>query len=431
MGFALAVGLMMVLTTAVSRIKSLQWAVPFLAGAGILGVLGVGVSTVASIPVLMLGSLQLLLIPITWTSPHLPTHRRADVLALQLAVTAGAMGMVTAHDWVSFFISLELVSIVSVVLVWFGRQPAVSIEAAIKYFMISAMVTGVLVFGMACVVMDTGHMVFPLVMSGTWLSSVGFVLVAVAMLTKVGVMPFHWWVLDVYSVPSPYIVAHLSTIPKLASVVVLMMVMGSSHPGLMPMPWVWVLIGLVSAVGGALGAVVQTKPAHVLASSSMSQTGLLVLLAATRSPYMVQVTLWVTAVYGVTSVVLWFVLDRVASPTGLARSAPALMVLSGLALLSMMGIPPFPGFLSKLLLIRDLLPAGGWVMLGVLGSVLIGAMAYIRLFRTMITGDAPPVSLSWSTQWVAGALLMVMVVGTVYPDWLLWPVHWVSERCLL
>lgn len=431
MGFALAVGMIMVLITAVSRVRFLQWVVPFLAGGGCLLVMGVGVTMGASIPVLLLASLQTLLIPITWTSPHLPVHRRTDVLALQLAVTAGAIGMVTAHDWVSFFISLELVSIISVVLVWFGRRPEVCIEAAVKYFVMSAMVTGVLVLGMACVLVDTGQMGFPLVMGGTWLSSVGFVLVAVSLLTKVGVMPFHWWVVDVYSVPSPYIVAHLSTIPKLAAVVVLMMLMGAAHPLMMPLPGAWVLIGLVSALGGALAAVVYTKPSYVLAASSMSQMGLLFLLPATHSPYMVEVTLWGMAVYGVTSVVLWFVLDRVDVPKGLARSAPALMVLSGLALLSMMGIPPFPGFLSKALLIKELLWSGWWVMLGVVVSVLVGAMAYIRLFRTMITGHEPPVQLSLPTQWVAGILLVVMGCGTVYPDCLMWPVHWVSEHCLL
>ena len=134
---------------------------------------------------------------------------------------------------------------------------------------------------------------------------------------------FHWWVVDVYSVPSPYIVAHLSTIPKLAAVVVLMMLLGAAHPLMMPLPGAWVLIGLVSALGGALAAGVYTKPSYVLAASSMSQMGLLFLLPATHSPYMVEVTLWGMAVYGVTSVVLWFVLDRVDVPKGLARSAPA------------------------------------------------------------------------------------------------------------
>ncbi len=429
MTLALATGMLMVGVVLGSRWVRWQWVLAILSTVILGGVMGVSItwgSTPATPFILMF---QLIIVVMTWTTPRLAGKLRSEMVALQLAVTSGAIAMCHASNWIEFFIGLELLSIVSIIMTWFGSQKEWSIEASIKYFMWSGTVSAVLVLGVALTILDSGQMVFPMMLTGSTLSLAGFTLVTLALLAKLGVIPFHFWVPDVVAIPHPFVVAFLSIIPKFAILFSLITWLGANTSHVMALsPWL-VGVGVVSALGGALVALSQSTPERVLAWSGMAQMGMIWLLVATHSVHTIESSLWVLTVYGVASTAVWFVLDRVGHVDGLGRSSPALALLTGMGVLTLAGIPPLSGFLSKLVIVTELLPNGIGLVGVVVVASLMAAVSYLRLLKRLTLPSVSMVSHLQSTRLLAITFLILLLLAMVQPDILLWPVHWFSHYC--
>lgn len=431
MTVAFATGMLMVGVVFGARWVRWQWLLAVVVTILLGGVWGYSIYAGSAPATPFILMFQFMLLLMTWTSPRLGGKWRAEVVACQLAVTSGAIAMCHASNWIEFFIGLELMSIVSIVMTWFGPQKERSIEASIKYFMWSGMVSALMVLGVSLTILDSGQLLFPMMGTGSALSVAGFTLVALALLAKLGVMPFHVWVPDVVAVPHPFVAAFLSIIPKFAILFALITWLGANTPQMMVLsPWL-VGVGVISALGGGVVALSQTTPERVMAWLGMAQLGMVWLLVATHSVHTVESSLWVLTVYGLASTSIWFVLDRVGHLDGLGRSSPALALLTGMGILTLAGVPPLSGFLSKLVIVTELLSHGMGLVVVVVMASLVAAVSYLRLLKRLTLPSVMVPIVSRSTQLIAVFLLVVLVMGMIQPDVVLWPVHWMSHHCPL
>lgn len=337
-----------------------------------------------------------------------------EFYALLLFAVLGVMLVSGVSDFLTMFVCVELVTISSYVLAAFKRNDAKSTEAGLKYLVVGAVSSAILLLGIAFVYGAVGEVSFQSLTakistgSPSLLLIAGLVLVVVGVLFKVGAVPFHIWIPDVYQgAPSP-VVAFLSTGSKLAGMILLLRFgavifvpwLESDH-GLV---WVWLLGGLaaLTLVFGLLGALPQRSLKRLFGYSSIGHAGYLLMgvtaIAAGEQTSGGTAVLYYLLAFFFTNLTAFTVIVLVsratggrheaASYSGLAKRAPFLAAAMLLALLSLAGIPPLSGFFGKLLVFRSVLE-------GAMGAQLVGL--YVLAF---IGAAGVAVSLYFYMRWI-------------------------------
>lgn len=348
--------------------------------------------------------------------------------------TVGMMVMVSAADLITLYMGLELQSLALYVLAAFRRDSVKSTEAGLKYFMLGALASGLLLYGASLVYGYSGTTRFDGVMAAVHgdhlplglMMGMAFMLAGLAF--KVSAVPFHMWTPDVYEgAPTP-VTAFFATAPKVAAVGLTARLVHDAF-GHTPGDWGQILavLAVLSMVVGAIGALSQRNLKRLMAYSSISHMGFAMLGLASGTARGVEATLLYMAIYVVMSIgVFAFILSmrREGRPVVqiddlnlLSRSQPAQAYAMLFLLFSLAGVPPFIGFWAKFAVLVAAVQAGYvWMaVIGVIASV-IGAFYYLRLAYFMFFGkeidpldnDAAP-----TQRWMVLAAAAITLLGAI------------------
>jgi NADH-quinone oxidoreductase subunit N len=333
--------------------------------------------------------------------------RRFEFPVLILFATVGMMLMASATNLMTLYLGVELMSLSTYVLAAFARDELRSSEAGLKYFVLGALASGLLLYGISLVYGFSGSMNFDRLMAALGDPAqasaglvVGIVFIVAGLAFKISAVPFHMWTPDVYEgAPTP-ITALLGTAPKVAGIALLVRAMATPFGHLLAQ-WqqLIVLVSIASMILGALAAIGQHNIKRLMAYSSIGHVGYMLIGLAAGTAVGVRGVLIYLIVYvfmnlGTFACILAMrrrgrMLEGINDLAGLSRTDPALALALAIFMFSMAGIPPLAGFWGKYFIFAAAVQSGLWVLavIGVLTSV-VGAFYYIRVVKVMYF-DAP------------------------------------------
>lgn len=373
-----------------------------------------------------------------------------EYYCLLLFACAGMMWMASAKDLVSLFVSLELTTITFYILVAYMRRSVGSLEAGVKYLILGALSTGFLVYGIAWIYGATGTTDLTLIEQQISESNESYLLFGLALLLisiafKIGAVPMHLWIPDVYQgAPTPT-TAFLSTASKAAGFVFAIRVTGP----FLASPELGAKVGLIIAIlagatilVGNLAAIPQKNFKRLLGYSSIANAGFLLLpLAAWQtspdnltSP---EVIMFYLAIYLVMTFAAFFILSVIHRNTesndisafeGLAQRSPVLALMTAVIIGALAGLPLTAGFWGKFLAFQSAIAAGLWlpVILGFVG-VAAGFYYYFQVIRAMYWRnpiDDQPFQFSPLSFPVIGFLTFLTLLFGVWPQPVYWLITW-------
>ncbi|HEX3811190.1 MAG TPA: NADH-quinone oxidoreductase subunit NuoN, partial [Rhizomicrobium sp.] len=319
---------------------------------------------------------------------------------LVLLATTGMMLMVSASSFIALYMGLELQSLALYVLAAFHRDSLRSSEAGLKYFVLGALSSGMMLYGISLIYGFTGTTDFaPVASSASHGVGIGLIFGIVFMISglafKVSAVPFHMWTPDVYEgAPTP-ITAFFSMSPKVAAMALFVRVMiAALGPAIHEWQQVIVAVSVLSMALGAIAAIGQTNIKRLMAYSSIGNMGYILLGLAAGTPAGIQGVLIYLAIYVITSAGVFVCIlamrrdgepvETIADLAGLARTQPRVAFAFSMFMISLSGIPPFAGFFGKFYVFLAAIGAHLYVpaVIGVVASV-IGAYYYWRIFKIM------------------------------------------------
>lgn len=365
---------------------------------------------------------------------------RAEYPVLVLFAVLGMGIMVSAGDLLTLYIGLELNSLAAYVLASFLRADGRSAEAGLKYFVLGALASGILLYGMSLTYGFTGTTSFTGIrasLSGELSTGAlfGLIFVLAGLAFKISAVPFHMWTPDVYEgAPTP-VTTFFATAPKVAAIALTMRVALEAF-ATQADAWRQIVIfaALASIVVGALGAIGQANIKRLLAYSSINNVGFILigLAAATAdgaSAMLVYLAIYVAMTVGSFVGVLMLKtadgtpVEGVADMAGLSRSKPLLALCMAMFMLSLAGIPPLFGFWGKFVVFQAAVRADLVVLaaLGIAASV-IGAFYYLKVVKVMYF-DEPAGVIEGKSDWAHWILLVISAVfisplGYLLTKWL-------------
>ena len=337
---------------------------------------------------------------------------RSEYYVLSLFTLLGIMVIISAASLITVYIGIELMSLSLYGMVAFDRESGIAAESAIKYFVLGAIASGMLLYGMSIIYGVTGslnHDVIAAKIHTLGANNLGlafglaFIIVGVAF--KFGAVPFHMWVPDVYhGAPTP-VTLFVASAPKIASFALAMRLLVDALGGLSTQ-WhgMLVILAILSMAIGNVVAIAQTNLKRMLAYSTISHVGFILLgiLAGTTQGY--RAAMFYTLTYVITAVGAFGVILLLARPgasasqgfesdqledfKGLSKKSPWYAAVMAMLMFSMAGVPPFVGFPAKLVVIQAVIGVGDtWLaVIAVIFSV-IGAYYYLRVIKLMYFDD--------------------------------------------
>jgi len=328
---------------------------------------------------------------------------RGEFYLLILFSVLGAMVLVSAHNLLTIYLGLELSSLPLYALVALIRGNKVAPEAAMKYFVMGALASGLLLYGMSMLYGATGSLDIDTVARAISTSDAhdpliflfGMIFIVAGVGFKLGVVPFHMWVPDVYHGAPSVVTLFISSVPKIAAVGMLYRLLGQGMPSLV-LHWQQLLIVLAtsSIVLGNVVAISQTNIKRMLAYSAIAHMGymMLGLLTGTTAGYVG--SLFYIIVYSIMSVAAFGILvllsragfeaENIEDFRGLNARCPWLAFLMMILMFSMAGIPPAVGFFAKLVVLQALVSVDlVWLAVVALVFSVVGAYYYLRIIKAM------------------------------------------------
>jgi NADH-quinone oxidoreductase subunit N len=345
---------------------------------------------------------------------------RFEFPVVMLFATVGMMIMAGASNLMTLYLGLELQSLGLYVLASFARDDVRSSEAGLKYFVLSGLASGLLLYGISLVYGFSGtmdmaalHELLAKPNGATAGLVVGIVFVLVGLAFKVSAVPFHMWTPDVYEGAPTSVTVFFATAPKVAAMALLLRVMGTSFASLVG-AWqiLVVIVSIASMVLGAFAAIGQTNVKRLMAYSSIGHMGYALIGLAVGTAAGVRGTLVYMVIYVfMTAGTLGCFMamrrqgksvEKISDLAGLGANDPALALALAVFMFSLAGIPLMSGFFAKLYIFLASVQAGLWTLaiIGVLTSV-VGAFYYIRIVKVMYFDppaerfDPRPASLSF------------------------------------
>lgn len=350
---------------------------------------------------------------------------RAEYPVLVVFATLGMAVMVSANDLISLYIGLELNSLSAYVLASFMRNDPRSSEAGLKYFVLGALASGILLYGLSLIYGFTGTtqfdriaLAFPAHANIALIFGMVFAIVGLAF--KVSAVPFHMWTPDVYEgAPTP-VTAFFASAPKVAAVSLLVRLCVEALPQAHA-EWQQIILFLsvASMVYGAVGAVGQRNIKRLLAYSSIANVGFILMGLAADSMAGVAALLFYLAVYIVMTLGSFLavlqlrtsdgeMIEDIQALSGLWKQRPWLAFAVSVFMFSLAGIPPLFGFWPKLQVFAAAI-ASGQLILATIGAVasVIGAFYYLRVIKVMLFDPASGVNFTANGAWIERSLIAV------------------------
>ncbi len=325
---------------------------------------------------------------------------RFEYPILIVLATLGMLMMISANDMISLYLGLELQSLALYVVAAIHRDSVRSTEAGLKYFVLGALASGILLYGISLVYGFTGQTGFEAISTalGEGRSTglvIGLVFVLAGLAFKISAVPFHMWTPDVYEgAPTP-VTAFFAAAPKLAAMGLLIrVVIGAFEPVTADWQQVIAFVAIASMVLGAFAAIGQTNIKRLMAYSSIGHMGFaLVGLAAGSEAgvqgVMVYLVIYLVMTLGAFACILAMrrhdqIVEDIDALAGLSRTQPLVAFCLAAILFSLAGIPPLAGFFAKYYVFLAAIEKGLYVLavIGVIASV-VGAFYYLRIIKIM------------------------------------------------
>ena len=327
---------------------------------------------------------------------------RGEFFTLGLFGVLGMFVMISAYNLITMYLGLEIMSLALYAMIAMRKDNRQALEAAMKYFVLGALATGMLLYGFSMVYGATGTIQFDtmaqIIESGKADSTVlafGLVFVVIGLAFKLGAVPFHMWVPDVYHGAPSVMTLYLGTAPKIAAFAMTYRILVDALPGLVE-DWqsLLIILSVLSLLVGSIVAIAQDNLKRMLAYSGIGHIGFILLgiIAATPDGY--SSAMFYTIVYAVTGVAGFGMIvafsrigkefDQIADFKGLNATNPWLAFMFVFVLFSMAGIPPFIGFYAKILVLEEVLKEGFvWLAVFAVITAVISTYYYLKVIKAM------------------------------------------------
>ncbi len=332
---------------------------------------------------------------------------KGEFFVLGLFAVLGMMVMASAHNMLSLFLGLELLSLALYAMVAMDRDSPIATEAAMKYFVLGAMASGLLLYGMSMIYGATGSLDLKEISEAIAISAgddlvllLGVVFIVVGLAFKLGAVPFHMWVPDVYDGAPTAMTLFIGTAPKLAGFAMIMRLLIDGLGGLHAQ-WedLLIILAVLSLAIGNIVAIAQTSMKRMLAYSTIAHMGFLFLGILSGSPTGYSASMFYTIAYAIMGlggfgmILLLsragFEADKLDDFKGLNDRSPWFAAIMLILMVSMAGVPPMLGFYAKLAVLEAVVDAGHtWLAVVAVVFSVIGAFYYLRVIKLMYM-DAP------------------------------------------
>src|SRR6476661_7173926 len=363
-----------------------------------------------------------------------PSRRIFEFSILVVLSTLGMMVLISAGDLIMLYLGLELMSLALYVVAASNRDNVKSTEAGLKYFVLGALSSGMLLYGASLIYGFTGTISFTGIAKATQSGAgvgliFGLVFLFVGFCFKISAVPFHMWTPDVYEgAPTP-VTAFFAAAPKVAGIAIFARATVVAFPGITH-EWqqIVVFVSIASMVLGAFAAIGQRNIKRLMAYSSIGHMGYALVGLAAGTPEGVQgvlvyMSIYVAMTLGTFAVILSMrrdgkYVENISDLAGLARTHPTMAFFLGVLLFSLAGIPPLAGFFAKFYVFLAAIKAGLFTLavIGVLSSV-VGAYYYLTIVKIMYF-DEPVKSferMPMLVRLVLGVSGLINILFFVYP----------------
>lgn len=363
---------------------------------------------------------------------------RGEFYALVLFSVVGMMIMVSGHNMLTLYIGLELLSLSLYALVALDRDNAKATEAAMKYFVLGALASGMLLYGMSMIYGMTGSLniaeINSALMGEAKIHSVlilGLVFIVSGLAFKLGAVPFQMWVPDVYEGSPTAVTMLISSVPKLAAFALVIRLLVQGLPTL-AVDWqqMLMIMAVLSIIIGNITAIAQTNLKRMLAYSTISHIGFVLygLMSASMNGfifamfYVVSYVLMTLAGFGIILLLSrkGFEADKLDDLKGLNQRSPWHAFLMLIVMFSMAGVPPTLGFYAKFSVLQAALAAGYlWLVVFAVLMAVIGAFYYLRVIKLMYFDeplDHHPIEAPMDMRIVLGINALALLVLGIMPE---------------
>jgi len=372
-----------------------------------------------------------------------------EFYVLALFSMLGQMIMISGNSMLSIYLGVELMSLSLYALVALRRDHAISTEAAMKYFILGALSSGFLLYGMSMIYGATGSLDLTAINQASAAVDAnrnilvfGLVFVVAGLAFKLGVVPFHMWVPDVVQGAPTAVTLLLGGAPKLATFAMVIRILVEGLPS-MAFDWQQMLLVLavLSLAVGNITAIAQTNIKRMLAYSTIAQMGFVVLAmmtgivdgdssnaAASYSAAMYYTITYVLTTVGSFGLIMMLAragheAETIADFKGLGKRSPWFAIVMTVLMFSLAGVPPMVGFMAKWAVLQAVVNAGMvWLSVVAVLFSLIGAFYYLRIVKTIWfdeAADTAPINTSADMRAVMSINGVAVVVLGIVPGWLL------------
>jgi NADH-quinone oxidoreductase subunit N len=327
---------------------------------------------------------------------------RGEYFVLILIAVLGMMVMASASHFLSLYLGLELLSLSLYTLVALNRDSSTAVEAAMKYFVLGAVASGMLLYGMSLMYGVTGSLDIATIsaaiqgmQSDDVMLILGLVFIVVGLGFKLGVVPFHMWLPDIYQGAPTSVVLFIATAPKLAAFAMVIRLLVDGFQDLY-VSWsdMLIILAVLSMALGNIVAITQTNLKRMLAYSAISHMGYFLLGIISATPNGYSASLFYMMIYSFTGLAAFgliilmsrkgFEAENISDYRGLNKEHPWYAFMLALVMFSMAGLPPTVGFYAKLSVIQALVDVHMiWLAVVAVLLAVIGAFYYLRVVKTM------------------------------------------------
>ncbi|MGH8210534.1 MAG: NADH-quinone oxidoreductase subunit NuoN [Steroidobacteraceae bacterium] len=365
---------------------------------------------------------------------------RGEYYVLILTALLGIFVLISANSLLTVYIGVELLALSVYAMVAFDRDSGIAAESAIKYFVLGAIASGALLYGMSLIYGLTGTLDLEQIAVKLHAPSslgviLGLVFIVVAVAFKLGAVPFHMWLPDVYEGAPTSVTLFIGTAPKIAYFALTLRLLAHGLGGAVA-EWSQMLsiLAILSLVVGNVVALAQTNLKRMLAYSTISNVGFIILGFVAGTPGGYTAALYYTLIYvlvalGSFGVILLvsrtgYEADKLDDYKGLYQRDPLLALVMMMLMFSTAGVPPFVGFWAKLRIFQVLWETQHfWLVIIAAAMSVVGAFYYLRVIKLMYfdapTGGAPAIVRSIGVRWVLAVNAAAVLILGLLPGALL------------
>ena len=392
--------------------------------------------------VLKLAALLVVAVALLYSRAYLESRSilRGEYYVLALTALLGIFVLISANSLLTVYLGVELLALSVYALVAFDRDSGIAAESAMKYFVLGAIASGALLYGMSLIYGLTGTLDLTLIAARLHAPLhpgviLGLTFIVVAVAFKLGAVPFHMWLPDVYEGAPTSVTLFIATVPKIAYFALTLRLVAYGLAG-MEAQWSQMLAALavLTLVVGNVVAIVQANLKRMLAYSTIANVGFIVLGFVAGTPDGYAAALYYTLVYvlvalGSFGVILLagakgYEADRLDDYRGLYRRDPLLALVMMVLMFSTAGVPPFVGFWAKLRIFQALWETNHlWLVIIAAAMSVVGAFYYLRVIKLMYFDDPqgaqPAGSAAPGVRWALGLNAVAVLALGLLPGPLL------------